>query len=332
VCEPTDNAPGDLEGLVRQYGSASFPADASVTTSKLVDLNVTTAKIADGNVTNAKLADGSVTTAKIGSGAVDNTKVGTNVLLFSNIQQIATQRLVGRNTAGTGDMEQVTATQVLDWLGATQGQILYRDASAWAPLAPGAVGQVLKHAGSAANPSWAGGMTLLSSGTASAASTLDLALPTGYRYYVVDLGPGFVPNTNGTTLAARLSFDGGSTYLSTSTYSWTEFFTNTGAVPATGAFSSNDAGTWQAAGISLSAFLVSNNTAAASSLVVEIYPGAASILTTLRFWSYELKSDNAVNTLTHGAGNNTTSGVPTHVRILSNSGTITGKWAIYGVS
>ena len=37
----------------------------------------------------------------------------------------------------------------------TQGQILYRNASAWVPLSPGTSGQVLTTGGAAANPSWA---------------------------------------------------------------------------------------------------------------------------------------------------------------------------------
>ena len=65
-----------------------------------------------------------------------------------------TQRLLGRVTAGAGDPEEVTATQALDWIGATQGQIAYRGAAAWAALANGTSGQVLQTNGAAANPSW----------------------------------------------------------------------------------------------------------------------------------------------------------------------------------
>lgn len=42
----------------------------------------------------------------------------------------------------------------LDLIGATQGSILYRNASAWVQLTPGTSGQVLTTAGAAANPSW----------------------------------------------------------------------------------------------------------------------------------------------------------------------------------
>lgn len=53
-----------------------------------------------------------------------------------------------------------TLTAILDRIGGTQGQILYRDASAWAALSAGTSGQFLKTQGAAANPVWA---TLLKS-------------------------------------------------------------------------------------------------------------------------------------------------------------------------
>jgi hypothetical protein len=42
----------------------------------------------------------------------------------------------------------------LDFLGTTQGDIVYRGASAWEVLTPGTAGQVLQSGGAAANPSW----------------------------------------------------------------------------------------------------------------------------------------------------------------------------------
>ena len=50
-----------------------------------------------------------------------------------------------------------TAAQVsalLDKIGSTQGDILYRAASAWTALPPGTAGQLLQSGGAAANPSW----------------------------------------------------------------------------------------------------------------------------------------------------------------------------------
>lgn len=49
-----------------------------------------------------------------GPGATATT-ISNNVVTFAKMQDIATQRAIGRNTAGTGDPEEVTITQMLDW-------------------------------------------------------------------------------------------------------------------------------------------------------------------------------------------------------------------------
>lgn len=47
------------------------------------------------------------------------------------------------------------ALALLNSIGGTQGQVLYRGASTWAALATGTAGQVLTTGGAGANPSWA---------------------------------------------------------------------------------------------------------------------------------------------------------------------------------
>lgn len=97
--------------------------------------------------------------------------VDNAAITYAKIQNIsATQRLLGRNTAGAGVTEEVTTTQALDWLGSTQGNILYRNGTVWTVLAPGTAGQVLQSGGAAANPSWTtvtgtGTVTNVASGT-----------------------------------------------------------------------------------------------------------------------------------------------------------------------
>jgi hypothetical protein len=66
----------------------------------------------------------------------------------------ATQRVFGRNTAGAGVGEEVTATQLTDWIGSTRGSVLYRGASAWAILAPGTSGHVLTSNGAGSDPTY----------------------------------------------------------------------------------------------------------------------------------------------------------------------------------
>jgi hypothetical protein len=67
----------------------------------------------------------------------------------------ATQRVRGRNTAGAGAAEEVSLTQLLDWIGgAAQGDILYRGASSWARLPAGTAGLPLITKGAGQNPVW----------------------------------------------------------------------------------------------------------------------------------------------------------------------------------
>jgi len=53
-----------------------------------------------------------------------------------------------------------SVTSVLDVIGNVQGTIMYRGASSWSALAPGANGQLLQSGGAAANPSWSNGQNL----------------------------------------------------------------------------------------------------------------------------------------------------------------------------
>ena len=55
-------------------------------------------------------------------------------------------------TATTGQLP--STSSILDLLGSTQGNVLYRNGTVWTVLAPGTAGQVLTTAGAAANPSW----------------------------------------------------------------------------------------------------------------------------------------------------------------------------------
>lgn len=86
---------------------------------------------------------------------VGSTTIAANSIDNTLLAQMATATLKGRATAGTGNAEDLTATQAFDALfSSTQGTIIYRNASAWTTLAPGTSGQVLKTNGAGANLSW----------------------------------------------------------------------------------------------------------------------------------------------------------------------------------
>lgn len=96
--------------------------------------------------------------AMSGNVTIDNTgatTIANNAVTYARMQDVsATQRVIGRNTAGAGDPEEVTASQALDWIGSTRGSILYRGATGWAILSPGASGDVLTSNGAGADPSY----------------------------------------------------------------------------------------------------------------------------------------------------------------------------------
>ena len=113
---------------------------------------------------NVQALTGDVTTS--GTAAT----IANDAVTYAKMQNIsATARAIGRNTAGSGDPEEVTGTQILDWIGSTRGSILYRGASGWAALTPGTSGYVLTSGGSGADPSYAaaagGGTSVYQNGT-----------------------------------------------------------------------------------------------------------------------------------------------------------------------
>lgn len=89
---------------------------------------------------------------------------------LAQLPSISNNSVLGNNAGGTAVPSTLSASNVLDMLGSTQGQVLYRNASAWVPLNPGTNGQVLTSAGAAANPTWTtvagtGTVTSVASGT-----------------------------------------------------------------------------------------------------------------------------------------------------------------------
>lgn len=141
------------------------------------------------------LADGAITAAKLASNAVETAKIANDAVTYAKVQNVsAASRALGRKTAGAGDIEELTLSELLDFIGsAAQGDILYRGASSWARLAAGTSGQFLKTLGSGANPAWdtvsSSATTLLgtlttTSGTSQQLSGLTL---TGYKHLFIYL-------------------------------------------------------------------------------------------------------------------------------------------------
>lgn len=82
--------------------------------------------------------------------------IADNSITFAKMQDIATQTLYGRNSGGTGDPQQVTVTEVLNWIsGSAAGAILYHNGTSWVTLAaPTGDGQALRWDNTNTRPSW----------------------------------------------------------------------------------------------------------------------------------------------------------------------------------
>jgi hypothetical protein len=103
-------------------GVEQLAAD-SVNTSQLINNAVTAVKIADGTITSAKFVAGAVDTAAIGDAAVDTAELANNAVTYAKIQNVsATDKLLGRSTAGAGVVEEISLTAA--------GRDLLDDASA----------------------------------------------------------------------------------------------------------------------------------------------------------------------------------------------------------
>ena len=147
----------------RQSVAKSLVGVAGNATANVADITGAANQFAQINNANTAL---SFVTMSGDAALVDGVMtIAANAVTNAKAAQIATQRLKGRNTAATGNVEDITVSTALDWIGGTaQGSVLYRDAAGWGLLAPGASGQFLKTQGAAANPIWgsiAGGGDML---------------------------------------------------------------------------------------------------------------------------------------------------------------------------
>ncbi len=125
----TDNFEGrgwlnSSTGVLSVFRSGSYVA----VTPSLVDGSVTTAKLADGAVTTAKASN--LGTAALADGAVT----------YAKLQDVsATDRLLGRSTAGSGDVEEIVCTAA--------GRALLDDANATAQRATLGLGTLATQSG-----------------------------------------------------------------------------------------------------------------------------------------------------------------------------------------
>lgn len=95
---------------------------------------------------------GTVTSIATNNGLTGGTITSTGTI---GLATIADARVLANISGGSAVPSANTVTGIIDTIGATQGQVLYRGASAWSALATGTSGFFLKTSGASANPSWA---------------------------------------------------------------------------------------------------------------------------------------------------------------------------------
>jgi len=121
------------------------------------------------------------------------TKLGGAALAVGDIAGANYEALYRYNLANTRWEMLNPATAWLDHFGATQGDVLYRDAAAWKVLAPGTAGQFLQTGGAAANPAWATQTTQKlqrQTFTANGSLTFPAGITTSTSFRVYGLGGG----------------------------------------------------------------------------------------------------------------------------------------------
>jgi hypothetical protein len=132
----------DIEGSITEAAASAAAAAASAAAAQTAETNAETAETA---------AEAAQAAAEAAAASVPAFPIDPADTTFA-----ATARVLGRKTAGAGTGEEVTLSELLDFIGsAAQGDILYRGAASWARLAAGTSGHFLKTNGAAANPAWA---------------------------------------------------------------------------------------------------------------------------------------------------------------------------------
>jgi hypothetical protein len=159
--------------------------------------------------------------ASIGANKVVTAKILDANVTYAKIQNIsATARALGRKTAGAGVTEELTLSELLDFVGsAARGDIFYRGAATWTRLPAGTSGQYLQTLGAGADPAWAtvaagsAAWTLITSGSPTLVNKVDVTGLSGYTDIRVLL-LGLATSGGASEPLLRVSTDNGVSFLS----------------------------------------------------------------------------------------------------------------------
>jgi hypothetical protein len=83
------------------------------------------------------------------------TSIGFGDIGFGALPQLTSYEVYGNPTGSTADAQSSSLSDLIDGaISSVQGSVLYRNASAWVALSPGADGEVLTSGGAAADVAW----------------------------------------------------------------------------------------------------------------------------------------------------------------------------------
>lgn len=331
VALPYDDVQSAVEGAAASAASGYATYGLGITGNATLLANIDATNIGAGTYRFDNTTTGTYPTgvAAVDGGIVEHWRQASGAAM-QMLYHATTDRIFHRRMAASAWgtwRENITANQ-----GATEGDILYRGASAWTRLAKGTAGQVLRQNTGLTAPEWAssGGRVLLATKTASASATLDFTEfnNAAYKWYEFEL-ENVKPATDGVYLRARVSTDGGATYDSgASNYQYMGYACGSGGLQnhqSTGAIA-----------IELtyvSAVLIGN---AAAELgvtgIVKVYNASLSAGYTRLFASLEY-DDTATNVVNMGlSGSRRAAQDADAIRFLMSSGNIaSGTIRMYGV-
>ena len=171
---------GITNAMLAQIATATFKARSTAGTGNVEDLTATQATAlldtftsgnkglapaSGGGTTNFLRADGSWANPSSGSFVPTTRLVSTGAGLTGggdlsadrtiSMSGIGNGTVLGNFSGGSSSPGAVSPSTVLDFIGATRGQILYRGAGGWAALSPGTAGRPIISSGSGADPVYA---------------------------------------------------------------------------------------------------------------------------------------------------------------------------------
>lgn len=257
---------------------------------------------------------------------VDTSDISNDAVTYAKLQNVsATSRILGRKTAGAGDAEECTLSEVLDFIGsAAQGDILYRGASDWARLAAGTANYFLQTRGSGQNPVYSGGLVLLASGTLSGAASLDFVLTSHTAYRGFKAFASLLPATDAVALYSRFSTDGGGSYdAGASNYAYMEHF-------GTASGSHSQAESTGETFINLTGN-IGNGTREGIVLEATLIDPFSTARDTKMFATCVLRNDAAVAVHSESYGIRNAAQDTDAWRFIFSSGNMSGSYSLYGI-